>query len=111
MFACVVDDVAVAFLALNFHNEFTAEIHTMGVLPKWHRRGLGTRLLRRAERHAAEEGFRFLTVKTLSPSKPDKNYEATRQFYQATGFIPLEELPDLWGAQNSCLMMIKCVGG
>ena len=25
-------------------------------------------------------------------------------FYQAVGFLPIEEFPDLWGAENPCLL-------
>jgi len=110
VFACLVEDVPVAFLALKYHTPFAAEIHSMGVLPRWHRRGLGRGLLRRAEQQVAAQGIRFLTVKTLSSSHPDENYEATRRFYRAVGFVDLEELPDLWGAENPCLTMIKVIG-
>jgi hypothetical protein len=44
-----------------------------------------------------------LTVKTLSPSRPDPNYAGTRRFYEAVGFLPIEEFPTLWGANNPCL--------
>ena len=77
----------------------------MGVLPRWHRHGIGRALLTRAEAYV--RGRRFLTVKTLAPSHPDENYRATRRFYEAMGFLPLEELPELWGPQNPCLVMIK----
>lgn len=110
MFACMVDAKAVGFLTLKVHNEFTAELHSMGILPQWQRHGFGAHLVHRAERYAKEKGMRFLTVKTLAPNKVDENYGATRQFYRTAGFVPLEELPDLWGPNNPCLLMIKCVG-
>ncbi len=109
MFACVAGEEAVGFMTVKVHNEFTAEIHSMGVLPRLHRRGIGTRLLRRAERYVSERDLRFLTVKTLAPSKADENYQSTRRWDQAVGFVPLEELPELWGPDNPCLVMIKCV--
>lgn len=111
MLACVTGGEAVGFLSLKVHNTFTAEIHAMGVLPQWHRRGIGRRLVQRAERIAGEKGLRFLTVKTLAPSRTDENYSSTRRFYGAVGFVPLEELPDLWGPDNPCLVMIKCLEG
>jgi hypothetical protein len=42
-----------------------------------------------------EDGTRFLSVKTLGPSRPDENYQRTRLFYDACGFAPLEEFLDL----------------
>lgn len=110
MFACIAHEEVVGFTTLKPHNEYAAEIHSMGVLPQWHRRGVGRHLLRRAERYASEKGLRFLTVKTLAPSHPDERYQLTRRFYRGVGFVPLEELPDLWGSSNPCLLMIKRVG-
>jgi hypothetical protein len=48
-----------------------------------------------------------LHVKTLAPSDPDPGYAATRRFYEATGFVPLEELPQVWGPENPCLLMVR----
>ena len=48
-----------------------------------------------------------LQVKTLGPSHPSEHYAATRQFYVARGFRPLEELTEIWGEDNPCLIMVK----
>jgi hypothetical protein len=48
----------------------------------------------------------YLQVKTLGPSRPDPGYEATRRFYEASGFRPLEELHGLWPG-NPCLLLVK----
>ena len=98
---------AVGFLALDFHNEYNAEIHVIGVLPEHHGKGLGTALVDAAEAHARKRGARYLTVKTLSPSKPHEEYAKTRRFYRSVGFVPLEEFKTLWGEANPCLLMIK----
>lgn len=79
----------------------------MGVLPEWHRRGVGGGLIARLETDAAAAGRRFLTVKTLAPSDPDPHYAATRCFYERSGFTALQELPGFWGPDTPCLMMIK----
>lgn len=97
----------VGFLTLKEHSEYAAEIHVMGVKPEMHRRGVGRTLVHRAESHLRERGFEFLQVKTLSTAHPDRNYARTRAFYQAIGFRPLEEFPELWGAANPCLQLIK----
>lgn len=97
----------VGFLTLNFHNEFSAEVHVMGILPDFHGRGLGTALLKEAEAILARKGTKFLTVKTLAPSGESEAYQKTRKFYEASGFLPLEEFKTLWGEDNPCLMMIK----
>ena len=106
-FLASVDEQAVGFLTLRQHNEYAAEIHIVGVNPGAHRQGIGRALQSEAEAHLRQRQVEFLQVKTLSPAHPDENYARTRAFYQAMGFRPLEEFPDLWGPQNPCLMMIK----
>lgn len=97
----------IGFLTLNFHNEFSCEVHVMGVLPDFHGRGIGSALIKEAEAVLARKGTRFLTVKTLSPSRESSDYQKTRLFYESKGFLPLEEFKTLWGEDNPCLLMIK----
>ena len=78
----------------------------MGVLEKFHRNGIGRELVEHAKKVSRNEGKKFLLVKTLSSKHPDKSYRKTRLFYESVGFIPLEELPELWGKENPCLNMI-----
>jgi GNAT superfamily N-acetyltransferase len=99
----------IGFLALNRHTPYAAEIHVMGVDPAHHRAGVGRALVEAAARHAAAQGMRYLTVKTLSAAHPDPGYARTRAFYEALGFVPLEEFPTLWDAENPALMMIRSV--
>jgi len=61
-----------------------------------------------AESELRGDGCQVLQVKTLGPSHPDSRYALTRAFYQAVGFIPLEETHDLW-PENPCLLMIKAL--
>ena len=91
------------------HSPYAAEVYVMGVLPEYHRHGVGRAMLRAAEARLAREGVEFLQVKTLSPSKPDDGYERTRAFYLAYGFRPLEEFPLLWNPDNPALQLIKTV--
>jgi GNAT superfamily N-acetyltransferase len=95
------------FLALKLHTEAAAEIYVMGVRPGSHRRGIGTALLEAAEAFLRERGVEYLQAKTLGPSHPDAGYAATRGFYAARGFRPLEELTALWGEENPCLIQVK----
>lgn len=100
-----VDDVG--FLALKIHSDTAAEIYGMGVLPEHHRTGIGTALVEAAEDLLRGTGIEYLQVKTLGPSRPDEHYAATRRFYEARGFRPLEELTAIWGQENPCLIMVK----
>jgi GNAT superfamily N-acetyltransferase len=101
------EDVGIATLVS--HSPYASEVYVMGVLPTYHRRGVGRAMLRTAETRLAEEGVEFLQVKTLSPSKPDDGYEQTRAFYFAYGFRPLEEFPLLWDPENPALQMVKAI--
>jgi GNAT superfamily N-acetyltransferase len=97
----------VGFLTLKPTSPQAIEIHVMAVLPGEHRRGVGRALVERAAAYARAGGCALLHVKTLAPSDPDPGYAATRAFYAAVGFVPLEELPQVWGAENPCLLMVR----
>ena len=77
-------------LTLRIHSPYAAEIVVMGVRPEHHRGGIGRALLGAAESWLAARDIEFLQVKTLSPRDPDPGYAATRGFYFACGFRPLE---------------------
>lgn len=105
-----IEKEVIGFISLNKHNQYTAEIHVMGILQEFHGKNIGSTLLQKAEESLAEQGFKFLTVKTLSESRPDKNYDKTRRFYLKSGFTPIEEFKTLWGEHNPCLMLVKNIG-
>ena len=98
------------FVSVKTHTAFAAEVYVMGVKRPWHRRGIGRGLIDAAAELAVSQGVRFLTVKTLSPSNDDPNYARTRLFYEAVGFMPIEEFPILWGPENPCIFMIRPLG-
>jgi GNAT superfamily N-acetyltransferase len=95
------------FLSLKQHTDAAAEIYVMGVRPESHRRGIGSALIEAAESFLRERGVEYLQVKTLGPSHPSRHYAATRSFYEARGFRPLEELTSIWGEDNPCLILVK----
>jgi GNAT superfamily N-acetyltransferase len=95
------------FLALKVHTDTAAEIYVMGVMPEHHHAGIGSALVAAADDLLRETGIEYLQVKTLGPSAPDEHYAATRRFYEARGFRPLEELTEFWDEENPCLIMVK----
>jgi ribosomal protein S18 acetylase RimI-like enzyme len=95
------------FLTVKGHFPQSAEILVMGVLPAAHRRGIGRTLVSAAEAHLRSQGVEYLQVKTLGPSNPDPGYAKTRAFYQALGFVPLEEFKQIWDENNPCLILVK----
>ncbi len=103
------DGAVVGALLWTRHFQAAAEVHLMAVDPALHRRGIGTALLERAEEELRADHVRFLQVKTLGPSRPDAEYERTRRFYAARGFVALEEMFDVWPEDNPMLILIKAL--
>ena len=104
------DDTPIGFVALKSHNQYTADIFNLGVLESYHRQGIGRLLIETAERHCMENGYLYLTVKTLDSSAEYEPYERTRAFYRKMGFIPLEVFKTFWNEENPCLFMAKWLG-
>jgi coenzyme F420-0:L-glutamate ligase/coenzyme F420-1:gamma-L-glutamate ligase len=98
------------FLCLKQHTPRAAELYVMGVQREQHRRGIGRALVAAAESWCRAHGIRYLQVKTLGPSRPDPEYDRTRAFYEALGFVALEELHGLWDEGNPALLLVKDVG-
>jgi ribosomal protein S18 acetylase RimI-like enzyme len=101
------DGEDVGILTLVLHTPYAAEVYVMGVLPEYHRHGIGRQMLSVAEASLRERDIEYLQVKTLSPRHPDPGYVKTRDFYFAVGFRPLEEFPELWQPENPALQMVK----
>jgi ribosomal protein S18 acetylase RimI-like enzyme len=81
----------------------------MGIRPEFRRQGLGHQLIAAIESDLRREGCKFLSVKTLSESRPSSEYAQTRKFYLKSGFTPLEEFKNLWGEHNPCLLLVKAL--
>jgi len=109
-FADELEDRVVGFLAIERYGDVAAEITVMAVDPSVHRRGIGAALVRTAEEWSAQNGVRWLHVKTRGPSTYDEEYEQTRRFYRAQGFDPLYESLTEWGPANAALFLVKRVG-
>jgi ribosomal-protein-serine acetyltransferase len=97
----------VGFVSIKKHNEQSCEIYVLGILPNFHRRGLGYKLMNECFSYLRRENVKYIQVKTLGPTRENHEYEGTRKFYELLGFAPLEELPDFWNEDNPCLIMVK----
>ena len=100
------DDV-IGFLTIKRHFPDSAEIHCMGILPQYHRKGTGKLLIKELEKYLEDEGVKILQVKTVSADRDCSAYAKTRAFYKAVGFIPLEVFPTFWDKANPCLVLVK----
>jgi GNAT superfamily N-acetyltransferase len=105
--AALVDGEIVGVCVVRRHNPRCAEIDLLAVRHDLHRRRIGHALVGRVEADARADGVQLLEVKTFGPSGHSPEYDRTRMFYEAYGFIPLEENFDIWGADNPCLILVK----
>lgn len=88
---------------------FTAEVHCMGVLPGYHRRGIGEKLMKTLEDDCEKDGMKLLQVKTVDEGHYPDSYDKTVAFYEKMGFIRLEVFPEMWDPRNPCLVLVKAL--
>ena len=100
------NDAYVGFLCLKQTGNATVELAVMGVLKEYHRSGLGRQLVQEAERIAKEAGYSFMQVKTVRMGVYE-DYDRTNLFYISCGFLELEVIEAIWGAENPCQIYIK----
>lgn len=98
----------IGFVSFLQTSECAGEVHVMGILPGWHRKGIGKRLIAACEDRCRKLSLPLLQVKTLDNRVGNAAYLRTYAFYRAMDFLPLEVLP-LWDERNPCLLMVKCI--
>jgi len=99
----------IGFISIKSNNAYTSEIYVMGILEQFHKQGIGAKLVEKVQKELTKNNVKFLMVKTLGSSHPDKHYSYTRKFYSKVGFYPLEEIKEIWGERNPCLIMVKAL--
>lgn len=99
------EDTARGFLALKETSPYTAELAVMGVLPEYHRRGIGRTLFAAFRQYAQDHGYQFLQVKTVQEGCYP-SYDRTNAFYRSLGFHELECFPTLWDEANPCQIYV-----
>lgn len=99
---------ALGFAALKQTAPLAAEIAVMGVLPQYHRAGIGSRLFHALKAYAMAQGYAFLQVKTVQMGCYDE-YDRTNRFYQRMGFVELECFPTLWDEHNPCQLYVMAL--
>ncbi len=100
---------AIGFVSIKINTQYTIEINVIGILPEYHKKGLGRTLVNHVLIWAKENSYHFIQVKTLDESHPDIHYAKTRNFYLSVGFKPLECIPEIWGEKCPCLVMIQSI--
>ena len=98
----------VGFLYLRPTGEDTVELAVMGVLPAYHRKGIGRALVEQAKRAARRQGYSFMQVKTVQMGNYAV-YDQTNRFYLALGFKEFEVFPTLWDEWNPCQIYVTAL--
>ena len=90
------DGSVLGFLTIKQHFNESAEITWMAVAASHRRQGIGRTLINAIAAELSKAGLAevFVLTRGQSVAEPDSedNYEGTRRFYQAAGFISLREL-------------------
>ncbi|EKD81388.1 MAG: hypothetical protein ACD_39C01832G0006 [uncultured bacterium] len=95
------------FICLKTHFKESVELYVLGLLPEFHRHGIGRAAIESVTEYYRSQGVEYIQVKTVSSSNKWPEYEKTRSFYLSLGFRPLEIIPAFWGEGSPCLQMIK----
>ncbi|MGN0743417.1 MAG: GNAT family N-acetyltransferase [Candidatus Fimadaptatus sp.] len=107
-FAALDGDRPVGFLCLDETGRDTVEIHVMGVLMEYQRRGVGRSLFTAARAAALDSGYSFMQVKTVQMGRYEE-YDRTNRFYLALGFKEFEVFPTLWDEWNPCQIYVMAL--
>ena len=99
----------VGFVSVTRHFKRAAEIDVLAVAPELHRQGIGRTLVGAVEDWCRRERIGWLQVKTLDEGRESAEYDATRRFWRASGFAPLQTFAELWDPSNPALQMVKSV--
>ena len=95
----------VGFVCLKQTGKDTIELHVLGVLKEYHRKGIGKKLFLMAKNFAIEKGYSFMQVKTVKMGIYE-NYDKTNLFYISIGFKEFEVFPTLWDESNPCQIYV-----
>jgi len=100
-------DEKIGFASIRENSEFVSELYVLGIMKKYHRKGIGKLLMEFLYKKLRERKTQYLEVKTLDESRESEEYKRTRLFYKKMGFIPFDVLENEWGKENPCLIMLK----
>jgi len=100
----------IGFASIKENSEYVSELYVLGILRKYHRKGIGKLLMEYIYKELKERKIHYLEVKTLDESRESEEYQRTRMFYKKMGFIPFDILENEWGKENPCLIMLKDLG-
>jgi GNAT superfamily N-acetyltransferase len=85
-------DEVVGAALLAEHFSASRELHLLAVRRDRHRQGIGRLLVEAVVADLSADGVRLLEVHTVGASHESEAYAGSRVFYEAVGFVPMNEL-------------------
>lgn len=109
MTAAVSDGQMVGFVITKRKHLMVAEILWIAVAESRQNRHIGTTLVETVTEELGMDGVRLIEAKTLSGLCDYGPYVKTRGFWQANGFLPVEEVDPFpgWDPGNPCVIYIR----
>ena len=107
----VAGDLVVSFAVVERRGA-AAEILWMATRPELRRRGHGGRLLTHVLHALGDDGIRIVETKTLAASADYAPYDATRAFWERSGFVHLDTIDPYpgWQPGNPCAIYVRALG-
>jgi ribosomal protein S18 acetylase RimI-like enzyme len=81
----------------------------LAIKPENQHKGYGSKMIDFITTELKNEGVRLLEVKTLAPGTGYTPYEATRNFYEKSGFMLMDIIDPYpgWEPGNPCALYVK----
>ena len=101
----------VGFAVVDRRSSEAAEILWIAVQPGRRNSGYGTRLLDHVLGALRDQGVALVEAKTLDRSADYPPYEATRAFWERSGFLQVDRIEDLpgWGPDNPAALCVAAL--
>ena len=100
------NDTVKGFITLKENSPYTCEIYVMGILKKYHKKGIGKLLFNEFYNYAKNKNYEFIQVKTVKEGIYPI-YDITNKFYKSLNFKEFECFDSLWDKSNPCQIYIK----
>ncbi|KFZ27616.1 MAG: Acetyltransferase (GNAT) family protein [Candidatus Izimaplasma bacterium HR2] len=95
------------FYSLREENKDTLDMYVLGVLKKYHNKGVGTKLQEYVNDYAKVKKYKYMMVITLAKKANNYEYSLTRKFYLKMGFVDFYQNDDIFDSHNPAQILIK----
>lgn len=109
MFSAFEENQAIGFYSVREENKDVLDMYVLGVIKKYHNKGVGTLLQNYVDNYALEQGYKYLMVLTLAKKANNEEYLQTRNFYLKMNYIDFYQDDNIFDANNPCQIMMKII--